>query len=792
MNKKLIKILQNIIILLILGAELSNNVYADSIDENDISQLKSYNFLVRSKRNTELKQILGSKVEPTYVESFLLALVLQNQKDLKSAAINFAGAAFKYKTLPPNFSPGVLIPYMESSIRRSALYPESVFEISKIYLSLYGAETASKMLELLPANIDSVLKRKVTEFRVEIISRLSPLMAVEIYRGILREYQSPLLYLRLGGLYYLTGNYELSLENYLQVFDYPENDWTYLKTIKQIEYLFKKAPELKDKLDDFRKVQMAEGYRLAKRIPESQGLWQKINASKLENNQLFLYLQNYCRLNISIQQYDLCSNILNNNISRLDSSLKEKLYSDIGNRLFSMKQFNLVTKIVPETEFRQPSLTRLRALDKIKSTDTGQEIRLQILKETKNYLGHFDNDSQYAEGVFFSVCFEHIELSQDDAAMNCLKELSDLTIGVTVGGRSRYFMARIYENKGELDKAREMYKQVYTNSPEHFYAYTALRKVTPSDKNTSIPHSPSGESFDSAGMSTAYLKLIQEWIADNFNSQSSMDQYFIEKKKRPGFGVDKFWIDFEEKLNHSLKSMNEVELKGALFAAMGFDYLSADYLNSINDPERKYMILLYSGKLIDDAYLKAGNMQALLTLYRKQADVMTLSNFAADCLYPTPFKEIVTTASHKYNIESARVYALMKQESGFHPGATSRSGAKGLMQLMPSTARWLNKTLKIKDLNLYDPTQSIELGGFFYSWLNKVSDGKFENMAIAYNAGPTMLAIWKKKFYQNDQELFLEKIPVDETYYYVQKTRNYYDRYKILFDNNFPNPLVLN
>jgi|GEM_PF-2086064 len=764
-----------------------NGLSADDIDADDFSPLKSYNFLLRSKRVAEVAQTLTAKKEPTYVESYLLALILQNKKDSKSAAIRFANAGFKYKPLPANYTPAVLIPYMESGTRRSPLYAESVFELSRIYLQLYGAETASKMLALLPGDAKGALHEKVTEFRVEIISRLNSSMAIEIYKGILRDYQSPLLYLRLGGLYYLTGNYELSLENYLQVLEYPENDWTYIKTIKQVEFLLKKAPQLKDKLGTSYLIKMAEGYRLVKRYGESLALWSKIDPSKLDKNDLYLYLQNRCRLDINRLTFSSCLNLVHDNIARLEPPRQEKLYGDLGSRLFSSGQYALVVALVGENDFRQPSLIRLRALDKINNESN----RAQLQKEASKYLLKFDNDSMYAEGVFFGACFEYLEQAQNDLALSCLQDLANATTGSSVGGRARYFMGRIYEKKGEHEKAQEFYKQVYLNSPEHFYAIPALREITPVESGEIlIPANPSDD--DRSGMSPEYLKTIQGWIVANFNRPEAMERYFTEKKKRPGFGVDRFWVEFEEKFHKTVKSLTPEEEKAALFAAMGFDRLAAEYLDFLKNPERKFIILLHAGIVTGDAWLKAANFQALLTMYRKQADIMTLSPFAASCLYPTPFKDIVVAASEKYQIEAARVYALMKQESGFHPGATSRSGARGLMQLMPATAKWLNKTLKIKNLDLYDPTQSIELGGFFYSWLNKVSDGKFENMAIAYNAGPTMLAIWRTKFFVGDQEMFLEKIPVDETYFYVQRTRNYYDRYKILFDNNYPNLPAVN
>ena len=88
-------------------------------------------------------------------------------------------------------------------------------------------------------------------------------------------------------------------------------------------------------------------------------------------------------------------------------------------------------------------------------------------------------------------------------------------------------------------------------------------------------------------------------------------------------------------------------------------------------------------------------------------DVFLMSKQARKFLYPMPFYPIVDKVSKKYGVEKERIYALMKQESSFNPVATSYVGAKGLMQVMPKTAKWLNKRLKISNLNLYNPEHSL-------------------------------------------------------------------------------------
>ena len=93
------------------------------------------------------------------------------------------------------------------------------------------------------------------------------------------------------------------------------------------------------------------------------------------------------------------------------------------------------------------------------------------------------------------------------------------------------------------------------------------------------------------------------------------------------------------------------------------------------------------------------------------------------------YDQLVRQSAARNNVDPSLVFALMRQESGFHANALSNKGASGLMQLMPGTAR------RFGVQNIFDPAQNIEGGTKYLRFLLDMFNGDVKLALAGYNAG---------------------------------------------------------
>ena len=156
-------------------------------------------------------------------------------------------------------------------------------------------------------------------------------------------------------------------------------------------------------------------------------------------------------------------------------------------------------------------------------------------------------------------------------------------------------------------------------------------------------------------------------------------------------------------------------------------------------------------------------------------------------LYPKKYSEYVTKYSKEYNIPEDLIYATIKVESSFDPEAISRSGARGLMQLMPATFEWLTSDEHLGEHltpnMLYDPETNIRYGVYYLKYLLTKFDYNWDLVSAAYNGGEGNVSEWLLDKKYSDGKGGLRDYPkkFNETKNYVKKIRHAREMYQKLY-----------
>jgi len=159
-------------------------------------------------------------------------------------------------------------------------------------------------------------------------------------------------------------------------------------------------------------------------------------------------------------------------------------------------------------------------------------------------------------------------------------------------------------------------------------------------------------------------------------------------------------------------------------------------------------------------------------------------------LYPQPFWPVIIQAASRIGVDPYLVAAVIREESRFDPQAGSPVGARGLMQLIPGTARSAARHLGMPALDLrtlIDPATNITLGTFVLA--GELARFSRPDLALAaYNAGPGAVAHWQAQRPGLDQDAFIEEIPYNETRGYVKAVLQSVAMYHWLYRDGHPSP----
>ena len=226
--------------------------------------------------------------------------------------------------------------------------------------------------------------------------------------------------------------------------------------------------------------------------------------------------------------------------------------------------------------------------------------------------------------------------------------------------------------------------------------------------------------------------------------------------------------DFTQKINilRLLSKANEKKYS--------LRFINGLFKKTLNNKQIKEILNILLTEKRTDLYIRACKKAIKIDVYYQR------------CLFPLPH-------NIKFNnqINASLIMAIAKQESEFFPKAISRSGALGLVQLMPNTAKNTAKKLGInydKNKLLNDTHYNLLLGSKYLSSLISYYNGSIILAVASYNAGPTNVNKWIKMYGDpRNKDIsyinWIELIPFNETRNYVQRVIENYIVYQQVLIN---------
>ena len=332
--------------------------------------------------------------------------------------------------------------------------------------------------------------------------------------------------------------------------------------------------------------------------------------------------------------------------------------------------------------------------------------------------------------ALFRVALEGLEKHDLDAARSALDRSLLLSPEGVAARRAEYFRARIGELAGDLDDAKRRYASLVAEAPLDYYMLLAYMRLRALD--------------DTLARATLEAAVAREPPGP------------LATQDHPELGspaFDRFV---------SLLEVGEVDAARREASAGGLSVDGAD-------PAVLWTIAwLYDRAGAPDlghslARGRLGEFRAHWPAGRWK--------MAWEVAFPRAFDAVVTRESGGARIPPALTWAIMREESAFNPEAKSVANAVGLMQLMAGTARLVahDTDLPFDEQALHRPDVSIALGTRLLSALRTSFPSHPAFAIAAYNGGSNAVRRWLLQHGGDDFDVFVERIPFDETRNYVKR-----------------------
>ncbi len=187
-------------------------------------------------------------------------------------------------------------------------------------------------------------------------------------------------------------------------------------------------------------------------------------------------------------------------------------------------------------------------------------------------------------------------------------------------------------------------------------------------------------------------------------------------------------------------------------------------------------------KMSEEEIIAAAKLAQQLEFHDIAIFTMARAEFKDDVplRFPLAHRQEILKNANQHNIDPAWIFGIARQESAFFNEAVSHAGARGLLQLLPSTAKVLAKKHEIHydtEYSLHEPNTNIQLGAVYLNQLKKMMHNHTVLATASYNAGPTRTLKWLPPQTQ-EADIWIETIPYKETREYVKNVLTFTGIYR--------------
>lgn len=347
--------------------------------------------------------------------------------------------------------------------------------------------------------------------------------------------------------------------------------------------------------------------------------------------------------------------------------------------------------------------------------------------ETLRRLRRLDPDDTTGAANLWQAGWQEYSRGNHTGAIGYWTELFSLYPADANARRGRYWTARAFDALGERERAQQIYNEIGQADTADFYRRNALSRLL-------------GKPAALAAAAAAQ----EPWPADPALERARL---------LTDLGLDDLALSEAELVREKVRQQPALQaLEAVILARRG---------------ERRKSV-----QVIRDAFPALGGpFQA------------TLPEEARRLYYPIDYQEPIRTWAAMNRLPSYLVFGIIRQESAFDTTARSWAGARGLMQLMPATARELavkNGLSYSHDL-LADPAFNVRLGTTYFRQVYSMFDENLELSLAGYNGGPYRIKrLWRESG-GTELDRFLEGLGLEEPKTYVKRILVLSDSYRQLY-----------